>query len=62
MAPSRNRGPFHSHPRTSRSRPDRLAVKLALTNDSKTSGASARNQPKAHTRTHTKFRGFVGAP
>ena len=40
----------------------RLAVKLALTNDSRTSGARTRNQPRAQSRTQTKFRVFSGAP
>ena len=39
--------PSQCRPRASRSRADRSAVKLALTNDSRTSGARARNQPSA---------------
>ena len=61
-APSSSLGPSHCRPSAVSSRSERLAVKLALTNDSSTSGASARNQPRAQTRTQTTFRVFSGAP
>src|SRR4051794_14202732 len=55
-------GPSQSTPRPWRIRAARLAVKLVLTNDSRTSGARTRNHPAAQNRIQTTFRVLFGAP